>query len=376
MKNKIRIMQITHDLQIGGLQQVVVNICRTIDREKFEVVVLCLRELGELVTDIEKLGIKVILLEQENRTDYLSFLKVVKIFKDEKIDVIHTHNTQPFIDGTLAALLSKVKTIVHTDHARKFPDKRRYMFAEWLVSHLAYKVVGVSVHTTENLRKYEKISKKKLTTIVNGIDESVYEISIDQRQKKIEIGIEEDSYVLGLGVRLVEQKGVSCLINAMMRIRKKVPNVILIIAGDGEYKPELEKLVAELGLDAHVKFLGPRKDIPELLKIMDLYVLPSYSEGLPMVILEAMASGCPIVSTDVGGISTAIEHDVNGLLVRPGSAEELTEAVVTLLDDQEKRNTFSKNGKRIFEERFSAKKMIKEYQKLYLEGYSKSRAEV
>src|SRR5512139_4112376 len=142
---KVRLMQITHDLAIGGLQQVIVNLCRTIDRERFDVSVLSLRHLGEFVPIVEKLGIEVVLLPQkQNSIDYLSFLKVAKILRAKKIDVIHTHNTQPLIDGTLGALLAGVKTIVHTDHSREFPDKRRYMFAEWLLSHFVYKMVGVS----------------------------------------------------------------------------------------------------------------------------------------------------------------------------------------------------------------------------------------
>ena len=116
-------MIITHDLAIGGLQQVVVNLCRTINRDKFDVSVLCLRTLGEFVPEVEKLGIKVFFLPQKKGTDYFSFLGVAKILRREKIEVIHTHNTQPFIDGTIGALLSGVKTIVHTDHARSFPIK-------------------------------------------------------------------------------------------------------------------------------------------------------------------------------------------------------------------------------------------------------------
>ncbi|PCI14593.1 MAG: hypothetical protein COB71_02630 [Thiotrichales bacterium] len=372
MTKKIRVLQITHDLQIGGLQQVVVNICRTIDRERFEVVVLCLRELGVLAGDIEMLGVKVILLDQkESGTDYLSFMKIARVLKDEKIDVVHTHNTQPFVEGAIASIFTSVKAIVHTDHARAFPDKRRYMFAEWLVSHLAYKVVGVSAHTTENLHKYEKISKRKLLTIPNGIDETVYDIEIDKNHKKQELGLDSDTFIIGLGARLIEQKGISVLIESMLKILKKLPNTKLVIAGDGDYKAELKKLADDLCLTESVLFLGSRKDIPELLKIFDVYALPSYSEGLPMVILEAMASGCPVVATDVGGIGTAIRSNVNGVLVKPRNVEDLAEAIIDLLQDEHKRLKFSDNGKKIFAAEFSARKMIAKYEGLYVKGFSR-----
>ena len=372
MNRKIRILQITHDLQVGGLQQVVVNICRTIDRDKFEVVVLCLRELGELVTDVEKLGIEVIQLpKDEGKTDYFSFLKVATIIKNKKIDVIHTHNTQPFFDGTLAAIKAGVRTLIHTDHARQFPDKKRYMFAEWLVSKYAYKVVGVSEHTSNNLIKYEKISPKKITTITNGIDERVYDISINVNDKKQQLGISNNHPVIGLGVRLTEQKGISILLQSMKSILDKFPDAALVIAGDGNYKGELEKQVKELKLQDNVVFLGVRNDIAELLKLFNLYVLPSYSEGLPMVLLEAMASGCPIVSTDVGGVSMAVKDNVTGLLVAPKNTKELTHAMLTILENENLKDEFVRQGKILFEKKFSAKSMMAQYEALYLSGFDK-----
>ena len=111
-ETRIRLMQITHDLAIGGLQRVVVNICRALDRDAFDVQVLCLRSLGPFAADVERLGIRVSLLPQTGRTDYLSFLKVARVLRSERVEVIHTHNTQPFVDGTLGALMSGVRTIV------------------------------------------------------------------------------------------------------------------------------------------------------------------------------------------------------------------------------------------------------------------------
>ena len=371
MNKKIRVMQITHDLAIGGLQQVVVNLCRTIDRDKFDVTVLCLRDMGEFVPDIEKLGIKVILLAQkENGADYFSFMKVAKILREEKVDVIHTHNTQPFIDGTIGALLSGVKTIIHTDHAREFPDKRRYMFAEWFMSQFAYKVVGVSEHTSQNLIRYEKISKSKIMTIPNGIDESVYNININIEQKKHELGIKGNGPVIGLGVRLSEQKGITYLLQAMQYLIKEFPDITLVIAGDGLLEQVLKTEARDLGVEKHTLFLGPRLDIPELLKLFDLYVLPSLWEGLPMVLLEAMAAGCPVVATNVGGNFMAITHGQNGSLVEPKNPTLLAAEIMQLLKDDNLRKSYIKNGHETFESKFSARIMTKQYQRLYLNALS------
>lgn len=369
MKNKIKVMQITHDLAIGGLQQVVVNICRTIDKDKFDVTVLCLRDMGEFTPEVERLGIKVILLPQkENGADYFSFMKVAKILKEEKADVIHTHNTQPFVDGTIGAILSGVKAIIHTDHAREFPDKWRYMFAEWLMSHFAYRVVGVSDHTSLNLNKYERISTKKITTIVNGIDETIYNINIDINKKKRELGIKKDGPVIGLGVRLSKQKGITYLIKAMPMILKDFPDLTLVVAGDGDLKSSLEDEAKKLGVHDSVIFLGARLDIAELLKLFDLYVLPSLFEGLPMVLLEAMAAGCPIVATDVGGNYMAVTNGHNGALVEPCNPELFAKDVIKVLSDNDLRNKYIDNSYSVIKKKFSARVMTAQYEKLYLEA--------
>jgi glycosyltransferase involved in cell wall biosynthesis len=364
---KIKLAQITHDLRIGGLQQVVVNLCRTIDRERFDIIVICLRALGAFVPEVERMGIKVKLVPQkQNGTDYFSFLKLANILKEEKIEVIHTHNTQPFFDGTIAGLLAGVKTIIHTDHARNFPDKRRYMFAEWLVSHFAYKIVGVSDHTCHNLVYYEKIPENKIITIMNGIDLTRYKIEIDRQKKRAELGLNRKGPIIGLAVRLVEAKGVRYLLEAMTDVVPLFPDITLLIAGDGPLQDELKKMSVALGIEERVLFTGSRLDIPELLKLFDIYVLPSVSEGLPMVLLEAMAAGCPIIATEVGGVPMAIHDGQNGSLVKPKDPKALSSEIMRLLSNKDVGKRYSENAVRLAQEKFSAEAMTRSYERLYL----------
>lgn len=360
-------MQITHDLAIGGLQQVIVNLCRTIDRERFDVSVLCLRHLGEFVPVVEKLGIEVVLLPQkQSGVDYLSFLKVAKLLREKKIDVIHTHNTQPLIDGTLGALLAGVKTIVHTDHSREFPDKRRYMFAEWLLSHFVYKMVGVSKPTSRDLITYERISPRKVVTVLNGIDGSNFSVTVDKQKKRRELGITGEGPVIGLGVRLSEEKGVAYLLRAMPEIIKRYPDINLVIAGKGASEKDLKREAADLGIEKNTLFIGPRLDMPEVLKILDLYVLPSLREGLPTILLEAMAAGCPIVATDVGGNHMAITHGESGSLVESKNPGALAAEIVRVLGDEQLRNSYARRGLELFRSKFTAQEMTAQYEKLYL----------
>ena len=367
MNEKIRLMQITHDLAIGGLQQVVVNLCRSIDHDRFHITVLCLRALGPLAQEIEQLGIKVILLPQsEQGTDYFSFLKVAKILRTEKIQVIHTHNTQPLVDGTLGALFSgKKKRIIHSDHARQFPDKKRYMFAEWCMSHFVYKMIGVSEQTTANLRKYEKISTKKLMTIENGIDGSKFNVTIDIEAKRKELGLPVGGPVLGVISRLEKVKGITYLLQAMPEILKEHPQMTLLIVGDGAEREALEKESLQLDIQDHVVFTGSRLDIPEIFQVLDIYVLPSLSEGLPMGLLEAMAARRPVVASNVGGIPSAVTNGETAVLVEPGNVQQLSLAIVDLLRDQSLKNKLADNAHNIFQVKYSAKNMVTGYSLLY-----------
>jgi glycosyltransferase involved in cell wall biosynthesis len=362
---KCKLMIISHDLAVGGLQKVVVNICKAIDREIFDVSVLCLRHLGEFTNEIEEMGIKIFCLPQKNRTDYLSFLKVAKILNEQRIDVIHTHNTQPFIDGTIGALLSRVKTIVHTDHARIFPDKIRYMVAERIMSLFAYRVVGVSENTSQNLIKYLKISRNKIRTIYNGIESSKYFIKINVKQFKKELSIDHNWPIIGNVGRLVKEKGLQYLLKAIKNLALDYPKIKLIIVGDGDLKEELKSIALELGIHQHVKFFGNRTDVPKLLKIFDIFVLSSISEGMPMVLLEAMASECPIIATKVGGIPRIIEDNRNGSLVDSGNPDLLSDEIIRVLTDQNLRNKYVSNGKDLIRKKFDMKIMLKKYEALY-----------
>ena len=364
--SKIKLMIITHDLAIGGLQQVVVNLCKSIDRSRFDISVLCLRGLGEFADNLKQLGIKVFLLEQKaTGTDYFSFLKVAKLLRQEKVQVIHTHNTQPFLDGTIAALLSRVNKVIHTDHARVFPDKWRYMIAERIASLFAYKVVAVSEQTAQNLIRYEKISPKKIAVISNGIDSKTFDIIIDKKVKREQLGIENGGPIIGICARLCEVKGITYILKSIVEIVKVFPNVVLAIAGNGPLETNLKIEVVELGVQKNVIFLGPRSDIPELLKLFDCYVMASLSEGLPMILLEAMAAKCPIVSTNVGGIPDLLKHNQSALLVPPKDPQLLATALINLLSNSFKKEAIAENAYRVFFKNYTADSMAKQYEALY-----------
>jgi glycosyltransferase involved in cell wall biosynthesis len=369
---RTRLLQITHDLHVGGLPRVVDTLCRTLDRDRFDVSVLCLRDIGPLGEALrDDLGIPVHKLrEQADRPDHLAFVKIARFLRRHRFDVVHTHNTEPFVEGSLGALLARVPTLVHTDHARPFPDRRRYMLAEFVAAQFAWRVVGVSEHTTQSLRNWERLPSRKLVTVPNGIEGARYDQPVDEAAERAALGIPATAPVLGFASRLVEQKGLIYLLRALPAVLQVHPDLTLLVAGEGDHEDdqldELERTARELGVEGAVRFLGVRLDIPALLKVFDLHVLPSLWEGLPMIILEAMAAGCPTVATAVGGVPAALEDGVDGALVPPRDPAALSAAILGLLADPERRRRYADRARAKFLRRFTAEAMTRSYEALYL----------
>lgn len=363
----VKIVQIVHDLNIGGLQRLVVDMSRYLDRSKYEVCVCILRESGPLEAELHDAGIRVIRPRQDSgKVDYLMFWKLYKIFRSQKPHIIHTHNTQPFLEGGIAARMAGVPVIIHTDHGREFPDKRRYMVAEWVMSHFADQIVAVSDAVKNDICRFEKISERKIRTIANGIDGEKFGRTYDRELKRRELGINgTHAIVAGYAGRLSPEKGLVHLIGAMQMLTREIPNALLLIAGDGQHRAELEKDAARRGLDQNIRFLGPRSDIHEIMGLLDAFVLPSLREGLPLVLLEAAAASLPIIATDVGGNNTIVKNGVNGLLVRSGDDEALWRALTELAGDAQRRRLFGEASLRLFREGFSSSVMMREYEQLY-----------
>lgn len=366
---RIRVLQVTHDLGVGGLPRVVETLVRSIDPARFEVAALCLNFVGELGDRLRADGYAIHLLEQAaKKPDYLSGLRLARFLRAHRFDVLHSHNTQPFFDAGLGSLLAGRPVLVHTDHARDFPDKFRYMAVEHLLSWRAFKVVGVSDHTTENLHRYERIARRKLVTIPNGIETRLFDRPVDVAAVRASLGAPPGSTVALFASRLEAQKDVPNLLEAFAGIKDRLPALHLVIAGQGTLRAELEARAAALGLAGRVTFAGVRLDIPDVLRAVDLFVLSSTWEGLPMVILESLAAGCPIVSTAVGGVPAAVIDGRTGLLVPPRDPAALGEAMLRMAGDPALRAAVAKAGQALFAERFSADAMARRYEALYEEG--------
>ena len=365
----LRILQVTHDLHPGGLQRVVVDLAQGLRRAGHEAHICSLRGTGPLAREIRMRGIPLFEMPWPERgADPWLFLKLYRLLARGRYDVIHTHNTQPFLDGGLAALLARVPVRIHTDHARPFPDKLRYMAMERLMSHTYRKVVGVSAHTAAELRRHEGIPESRLAVVPNGIDGDWYRAEcgkLDRRMLREEAGLGGFKTVFGLGARLVPQKGIAFLLDAMPAILARHPDAALALAGSGSLDGELREKARALGVAGNVRFLGSQPQLLRFYPLLDFLVLPSLWEGLPLCLLEAMSLDLPIIATRVGGVGDALEDGRSARLIPPGDAQALAGAVNGFLDDPAAARALARAARRDFDARHDAGIMVERYLELY-----------
>lgn len=366
MSQTVNVMQVVHDLDYGGMQRVVVDLSLRANRSRFRMHVCCLNGFGPLANELDQEGICRFLVRKKPGVDVTLPPRLAKLFRTLRIQIVHTHGTNPFFYGTIAALLGGRPALVQTDHARGiFPVARREMLAERILSWFAYRIVAVSEGVRDDLVRYERIAPHKIEVIYNGVDEKRYRGHVDPASTRAQLGLPSDAVVIGSAVRLAQQKGISFLIQAFAQMAPEHPRLRLLVVGDGPLRPTLQKLAEDLRVQDRVLFTGFRSDIGELLKAMDIYALPSLWEGHPLVLLEAMAAGKPVVATDIPGSREVVVPAKTGLLVPPHDPNQLARALLLLVGDAPLRKRMGEEGRRILLERFTVDRMAREYEALY-----------
>jgi len=371
---KLKVMLVTGWMHYGGLERVVISLWRHMDRTRFDPFIVCTAGRGAHYEDMEREGARMFALDGHGKKfgQYTACHRLAQIARAEKVDIVHTHNTGPMLDAALAGLFGGPGVMVHTDHARSFPDARKYMIAENIAARFFAKVVAVSEETKQNLIHYEGIPGEKITIINNGIEGASYDIDLDRQEAKKRFGVERFKQIIGLGVVLTEQKGIIHLIRAASQVLALHPGTGFVVAGDGKIRAQLQNFVNEKGVADNFIFIGATKEIPAFLQCLDVYVLPSEWEGLPLVILEAMAAKRCIVASKVGAVPQVITDGEEGVLVPPADPAALADALVRVLGDSDLRQKLANNAHERFVQGFTVHSMTRSYERLYEEVAAKS----
>lgn len=366
VQRPVRIMQITYGLSYGGLEQVILNLYHFLDKHRFSVSVCCMTQKGHVAYELEKLGCKIEYCDGNSRLNpYSKFLKIAAILKKHKIDIVHTHNTPAYFDGLIAAKLVKVPVVIHTDHCRFYPDKKRYMFAERMASFATNRIVAVSAHTKRELGQWEHISSRKIDVILNGIPPLDSLTSEQEHRLRADLGIKSNEKIIGSVGRLEYQKGYDLLIQAAAIMAANKCPAKFVIVGEGSQRNELQQLAQQLNLADKVILTGGKINGAEYVQMFDIFALTSNFEGMPIVLLEAMAAKKPIVATNIGGVPEMIDHGMNGYLVDKRDPKIFAQYCRQLINNPELIKKFGNHSHQKYINEFSVDQMVSNYTRLY-----------
>lgn len=295
--------------------------------------------------------------------------RLARLMRDEKIDVVNGHNPTGGLYAALAGARAGVKAIVRTEHSIHYAGRHSGLYAlalEPLVTALARRVICVCEASRASHADRLGWAREKFVTVLNGI--SAAPPARPRDLVRAELGLLPGARVaLSVG-SLTRQKAQHVLVEAFARLRSRVPEAVLVLAGEGPLRSELESAVLRLGIADAVRLIGPRRDVADLLEACDVFVLSSEREGLSVTLLEAMRAGRAAVATRVGGNGEAIADGETGLLVPAGDALGLAKALEALLGDPSRAATLGRAGRIRWAERFTAERMVAETEALYREA--------
>jgi len=215
--------------------------------------------------------------------------------------------------------------------------------------------------------KLAGIAKGKICLIENGVNLEMFTTNSSSQAIKESLGIKKEALVVGTIGALTREKGHQYLLRAALKVIRIYPEAIFLLVGDGIERPGLEKTASSLGIKDSVIFAGMRKDVPEILSILNVFVLPSLNEGLPMALLEAQAAQIPVVATSVGAIPDVLENGVTGMLIPPKDPQAIAEAIIMILSDKKLASGIAQKGFERVRDNFSSEKMASKYLSIYRE---------
>jgi len=365
---KKNIMIVISSIGGAGAELVVYNLCRNIDTEKFNVSVCHLKERGRNGDILVRDGFKVHELK-ESQTDTVRYLSAYWLRKrviQNKIDLLHSHNIEPLFDCGLCKIITPKVKLVHTYHYGNYPClPLRYLFLEGFYSRIADELVAVGYNQKRQIASTYRINQERIRTVYNGI--VLQGEKRDNRKDDVK-GPDPGKIIIGSICTFIYQKGIDYLLRIANEIRYTNPEVVFWVAGDGPLRAELEQQRCEMGLQDTVRFLGWVPDAAQnVIPKIDIFMQTSRWEAMSMVILEAMASGKPIIATDVGENRKIVEAAGAGFIVQAGDVQETIDCAKALIKKPELRIKMGRNGKTAVYAQYTVATMTRQYEAIYSE---------
>jgi glycosyltransferase involved in cell wall biosynthesis len=351
-------------LAAAGMEVMVANLTRGLARRGYDVGVTCLESDGPIADELRADGFRVAVVRSPGLRGMLRPLRLEAWLRDVRPDVVHAHSGG-WLKAARAARRAGVPTVVHTVHGLLEREPWHGVPLKRWAARFTDRVVPVSEPLRQYLLRIVRLPAAMMTLVPNGVDLHAFRPGQRRSAWRADLGISPEALVIGNVARLDGVKNHAALLDGFALMRPRVPEAVLVIAGDGPLRGDLEARAAALGVAPHVRFLGQTRDIAALYREFDLFVLSSSAEGTSLSVLEAMASGVCAVATAVGGTPALLGEGAVGRLVAPADPAALAAAMADLLRDHRQRYALAEAGRHAVVARYSLETMVRRYEQEY-----------
>jgi glycosyltransferase involved in cell wall biosynthesis len=367
---RVKVLQLISSGGYYGAENMLLNLCASQEKARCENSLLLFYNVHvpnvEFYERARRRGLSVRMVHCKGRADWRAVRQIEEYIQEDEVDLVHTHGYKADLYGYLAAWRCH-KPVVATCHNWVGGTAALGIYNH--LDRMALKkfnaLAAVSDAVAQRLLAFG-VPSEKIKTIANGIDVTAFE-----RAQPLPLLKDEGSIVVGVVARLDLQKGFEYLLRAARELCKMFPGLKIVIAGEGPDRSAIEEMIEQYGLQSSVVLAGQQSNMPAVYAAMDIFVLPSLNEGLPMTVLEAMAASKPVIATRVGAIPSVIRDGENGLLVAPKDSEGLRNAVASLLNDPERRRRLGDQAHTWVSQNYTSEAMALKYREMYEEVLGK-----
>jgi glycosyltransferase involved in cell wall biosynthesis len=363
-----RLLWLIDSLTVGGAENLVIPFERAIDRSRIELSICCLATIeGNAIEEQLRRGrAPLVNLGARSLRDVGAFRRLLRFVREQRIDVIHAHLTYAAIWAAVVSRITGIPSVATLHVAPPALGRAgiRDRLMRFVLNRWSRRVVAVSDALRERYLEGGGIDPQKVVTVYNGIEVERFQHDVNREALRQEFNLPANARVVVTVSVLRPGKGIDVLLRAAVL----VPDAYFLIVGDGPLRAKWEALARAVGVAERVRWAGYRRDVDVILPCCDLFVLPSLEDAFPTVLLEAMASGLPVIASAVGGIPEIVTPDVTGLLVAPGDPQSLAASIADLLNDATRSARMRRCAQRIAEQRFSTQAWIGRLEQLYSES--------
>ena len=369
MSTPRRVLHVVHSLNLGGAERLASQLAMTMSDE-FEIIVVCIDEAGFWASEVRDAGVPVIELHRQPGIDLVVTAKLAALAYKHNAALFHAHQYSPFFYSVLTrAIAPRTKLLFH-EHGRHYPEvdsPKRRAVNRHLFQKLTTRIVAVSEECRERVVKYENLPREAIEVVYNGVKAPPPADDETRLATRKQLGLGPDDVVTGTVGRLDPVKNVPLALGSLAALLPSNPHLKLLVIGDGPARADIEARAASLGVTDKLVMTGFRDDAAELVCAMDIFLLPSLTEGTSLALVGAMAAGLPAVATSVGGTPEVLEQGRTGLMVESEDQEGLTAAIEELLGDPARARRMGEAAREEYLKRFTFDGMIDRFRTIYRE---------